>query len=184
MSGMRNTKWLKWLAPVLALSILGSGYSEAPDPRILQVAPLPTSEPLPAIERLGFEAGRCRGTCAAFKVVFEADGTFAYEGEANVERMGDHSGRVNRAALAMVMRYVEEIGFKSLAPRYTSALSDFQTTYIIVDYADPATNPPAAADGIDADGVKVVENQGGTAPATVWALQRLLVGLLDEAVWD
>lgn len=181
---MWSSQLFRWFVPLLALSLLGAGYAEANDPRVMPIAPLPSSEPLPAIERLGFEATRCRGTCAAFKVVFEADGTFVYVGEANVERLGDHSGRVDRAALSMVMRYVEEIGFRSLPTTFTSPLSDFQTTYTTVDYAADVAATAAAAVGVSDEGVKVVQNQGGAAPATVWALERLLVDLLDEATWD
>ena len=175
---------LKWIVPLLALSLLGASYAESNDPRIMQIAPVPSSKPLAAIERLGLEATRCRGTCAAFKVVFEADGSFVYVGEANVERLGDHSGRVDRAALGMVMRYVGEIGFRSLPTNFTSPLSDYQTTYTTVDYADELTTAAADDVGVSVEGVKVVQNQGGAAPATVWALERLLVDLLDDATWD
>lgn len=97
-------------------------------------------------------------------------------GEANVERLGEHTGSVGRGALEMVMRYVEEIDYRGLVPTYASSFSDFQTTYTMVDYGEDGA--------AGAEGIKVVENQGGEAPATVWALGRLLVDLLEDADWD
>lgn len=197
---MRRYEYLRSLAILVVLSTAGAGVAlageladlhrqsvrglpaapgaveETGDPRLMPVAPLPSREPLPAIERLGFEATRCRGFCEAFTVIFAADGTFRYVGEANVERLGEHTGSVGRGALEMVMRYVEEIDYRGLVPTYASSFSDFQTTYTMVDYGEDGA--------AGAEDIKVVENQGGEAPATVWALGRLLVDLLEDADWD
>lgn len=135
----------------------------------MPLQPLPERTPVPAIERLGFEALPCRGTCPAFTVVFQADGTFRYVGERHVARLGEGSGRVPTHALEQVMRYVEAIGFRELADTYPTRFADVATTYTMVDWGDA---------------VKVVENQGGSAPATVWGLEQLLQGLLREAQWD
>lgn len=143
--------------------------ADAAAPGLTPLQPLPTPAPLPRVERLGLEALPCRGTCPAFTVIFAADGTFAYVGEANVERLGEHTGRVDMHALRQVMRYVEAIGFASLADTYPSSYADVRTSYTLVDWGDS---------------FKVVEDQGGSAPVTVWALERLLLQLLDEADWD
>ena len=67
------------------------------------------------------------------------------------------------------MRYVEAIDFRSLAETYPSIYADVQTTYVTVDWGEE---------------VQVLENQGNSAPVTVWALERLLLDLLDDAMWD
>lgn len=152
----------------IALSLSGSAIAqEGPGFRPLQ--PLPTRAPAPTIERIGYESLRCRGFCPVMSVTFAADGTFHYVGESNVERMGEFTGRVDTFALEQVMRYVEAIDFRSLAETYPSIYADVQTTYVTVDWGEE---------------VQVLENQGNSAPVTVWALERLLLDLLDDAMWD
>lgn len=169
---------------VFSASLLG-GSAVAADPRIAPVAPLPAEEPPPTIERLGLESTRCFGTCPAFSVVFAADGSFRYVGEAHVDRLGEHSGRVGLGKLEMVMHYVDEIGFVRFDSVYPARFLDFPTSYLMVDYAP---NSPAMADGaavgVSDDGVKIVENQGYQAPAVIWALEVLLLDLLEGAYWD
>lgn len=131
--------------------------------------PLPTQAPLPTIEHIGYESLRCRGFCPVMSVMFAADGTFHYVGELNVERLGEFTGRVDTFALEQVMRYVEAIDFRNLSETYPSTYADVQTTYVTVDWGEE---------------VQVLENQGNSAPVTVWALERLLLDLLDDATWD
>lgn len=145
----------------------GGGAEGVPGVRPLM--PLPPREPPPDIERIGYEAVRCRGFCEAFTVIFAADGTFSYVGEAYVDRLGEHTGTVDRSALGNVMRFVAEIDYRDLENTYQSQFADVQTTYTMVDYGED---------------VKVIQDQGGSAPATVWALGRLLRDLLEDASWD
>ncbi len=137
---------------------------------IRQLAPVPQRAPLPAIERIGYEALACRGVCEAFTVIIAADGSFEYVGEANVERLGRHTGRLDSFAVEQLMRYVDAIDYASLSDTYASPFADVQTTYTMVDYG-----------GSD---VKVIQNQGGSAPVTIWALGELIVSLLEDAHWD
>lgn len=139
-------------------------------PGVRPLAPLPQRSPLPAIERVGYEAQRCRGFCEAFTVIFSADGSFEYVGEANVERLGEHSGTVDRYALEQLLRFVDAIDYAALRDTYASSYADVQTSYTMVDYGDGE--------------LKVVQNQGGEAPVTVWAMGRLIRDLLEDAVWD
>lgn len=158
---------------ILALVAAALGWALSADgpssTELRPLQPLPSRAPPPGIEGLGYRSLRCRGTCPVLSVTFTADGTFTYSGELYVERLGDFTGRVDTFALEQVMRYVEAIAFRSLADIYPSSFVDVQTTFVTVDWGDE---------------VKVIENQGNSAPVTVWALERLLLSLLDDAVWD
>lgn len=152
----------------MVLSLLGTADGQD-NPGFRPLQPLPTRTPAPSVERIGYESLRCRGFCPVMSVTFAADGTFHYVGELNVERLGEFTGRVDAFALEQVMRYVEAIDFRNLAETYPSTYADVQTTYLTVDWGEE---------------VQVLENQGNSAPVTVWALERLLLDLLDDAIWD
>jgi hypothetical protein len=145
------------------------GRTTAASPGITQVQPLPLRAPMPAIQRLGYEALPCRGSCRAFTVIFYADGSFTYEGNSNVPRLGSGSGTVPTFMLQQIMRYVSDVGFTELDDTYASSMLDVNTTYTMVDLGSS---------------VKVIQNQGNSAPATVWALEQLLNDLLAMATWD
>lgn len=130
-----------------------------------QLAP----EPLSDITALRLERTRCRTTCPAYAVTFRADGSFRYTGVYGVERLGDSTGRVEVGSLRQVFRYIDEIGFGGLEPRYTSPYLDNATTTITV---------------VTPMGRKTVTDYANSGPATLWALGKLVDALLAEATWD
>jgi len=111
----------------------------------------------------------CLTGCPTFTAVFSADGRFTYVGEANVERLGEHSGRVDAGRLRQVMRLAEEAGFASLDDTYASAFLDNPSTYVMLEWPQD---------------VKVVRADGAAGPAAVWAIRELLLDLLEDAEWD
>lgn len=125
--------------------------------------------PTPAVRRMGVEMTPCYLRCPAFTAIFEADGTFTYVGEMNVERMGEHTGRVEVTALHQVMRLAEEVGFAQLDDTYATQFLDNPSSYVMVEWASDT---------------KVVRADGGAEPVAFWAVRELLLGLLDDAQWD
>lgn len=142
-------------------------------PGVMPLAPLPAAQPVPDIVRLGLERTDCLTRCPAYTVVFGADGTFAYTGEANVERLGEHQGTVSMGALNQVLRYVAAIDYLGLADSYDAGFLDNPSTYTLVQWG--AGNNAVT---------KVILNAGNAAPATVWALEELIDDLLESATWD
>jgi hypothetical protein len=130
------------------------------------VAPHP---PLPDVARIGLERSNCFTGCAAFTLIIEEDGRFRYVGETNVERLGEWSGQIEKGALNQVLRYVAAIDYLKLDDTYLSPFLDNPASYTLVEM-----------DGV----TKVIENYSNSAPATVWALERLIEDLLDVAIWD
>lgn len=130
----------------------------------------PAAEPpAPTASRIGLEMTDCLTGCPTFTAVFSADGRFTYVGEANVERLGEHSGRVDAGRLRQVMRLAEEAGFASLDDTYASAFLDNPSTYVMLEWPQD---------------VKVVRADGAAGPAAVWAIRELLLDLLEDAEWD
>ena len=165
------------------LAVLHSVLAEIPD---ASSAPVPcegaanllcapgTSGSAPVAEvpralRIGIETTPCYLGCAAFTAIFSSDGSFTYVGEMNVEHMGEHSGRVDVAALHQVMRLAEQVGFERLDDTYATPYLDNPSSYVMVEWPDET---------------KVVRADGGAEPATFWAIRELLIGLLEDAAWD
>ncbi len=129
----------------------------------------PAGPSAPTVSRIGVEMVPALLGGPAFTAIFEADGTFTYVGEANAERLGEHTGRVDVGALHQVMRLAEVVAFESLADTYASPFLDNPTSYVMVEW--PRTT-------------KVVRADAGVEPPVFWALRELLVGLLQTAEWD
>lgn len=133
------------------------------------LVPLVAPPDVPDIERVGLERGPCFVGCPVFTLIVERDGSFRYAGEQGVARLGEHHGTVDRGTLALLFRFVDEIGFMALDDTYESGYLDAPSTFTMVEWRGTT---------------KVVLNYGGAAPARVWALERLLEGLLQHATWN
>lgn len=137
--------------------------------RCLPVLGARAAQPQPTASRIGLEMTNCRLGCPTFTAVFSPDGTFTYVGEANVERMGDHTGRVDVAGLRQVMLLADQIAFAELDDTYPSSFLDSPSSYVMVEWPRET---------------KVVLAEGGVEPASFWAIRELLRSLLDRAEWD
>lgn len=126
------------------------------------------AEPL-EISEIALERTRCLTDCPAYRVTFQADGSFTYTGTANVERSGKHRGRVEAGELQQILRYTEEIGFFNLNDLYSSTYLDSATVFVTA---------------VKRGQSKTVEDYANSGPATLWALQELLESLLETATWD
>lgn len=133
------------------------------------VADAPQPPAAPRVSRIGVEMTPCYLGCPAFTAIFSSDGTFTYVGEMNVERMGEHTGRVDVAMLHQVMRLAEEVGFAQLDDTYATPFLDNPSSYVLVEWPDET---------------KVVRADGGAEPVGFWAVRELLRDLLEEAEWD
>lgn len=133
------------------------------------LVPLVAPPEVPDIERVGLERGPCFVGCPVFTLIVERDGSFRYTGEQNVTRLGEHHGMVDRGTLALLFRFVDEIGFMALDDTYESGYLDAPSTFTMVEWGGTT---------------KVVLNYGGAAPARVWALEQLLEALQQHATWS
>lgn len=141
----------------------GTAYAPGARP----CAPPPPAAP--TVSEIGIERGRCLAGCPAYTFIVQADGSFRYVGEYNVERLGVHSGRVSVGRLLQVLRFAEAIDVAAMDDSYTSGFLDNPTVYTLVTQGGRQ---------------KVVADEGRSGPATLWALEELIDSLLETAVWD
>lgn len=147
-------------------------FAQAANPPVKSVpftVPEARQPEIPDISLLRLETSRCFTTCPAFTVSIRRDGSFSYQGEDAVERLGEYQGQVERGELEQILRYVGEIGFMDLENRYSSPFLDNGGITLTV---------------VQGGKSKTVESAAGSGPATLWALTKLIDGLLERATWE
>jgi len=103
------------------------------------------------------------------KLIISADGQFRYTGEYAVDKMGEHTGSVSQGKLNQVLAFIAETNYFDFEDSYSSGFLDSASTYTLVTQRTET---------------KVIENYANAAPATLWAIEELIEGLLETAVWD
>jgi membrane dipeptidase len=71
----------------------------------------------------------CFGTCPDYTVTLRDDGTVTYSGRQYVRVSGQHSWKIDPAAVRALAREMEEAGFFELENEYTDLRTDNPTTY-------------------------------------------------------
>ena len=134
-----------------------------------QLNPTPDTPAGGEVERVGLERLRCFAGCADYTVIFSADGSFTYDGRYGVERMGRHTGTVSVGRLNQLIAYLEAVDFMALDVSYSDNFLDGPTVYTMMEKGGE---------------IHVVENYANNGPATLWAAEQLLDGLLRDAQWN
>ena len=126
--------------------------------------------PDPGLTEITFQRTACRGPCPAYKVTLRPDGTVTYVGEANVERLGRHDGRVGRSAFRRLAMLMTSAKFFDLNDTYGRRLNDA-----------PATITAATRGGQ----TRTVTNYtGDDEPIELWGLEMAIDGVLTQAAWE
>lgn len=99
-----------------------------------KVAPQPAGAPAgkEAGPVLTFERTACYGTCPTYSMQVFADGRVAYEGRRFVPMLGKQDLRLPAAAVAELLRTVQEARFDQFKDRYTQGAPDLPTTIVAV----------------------------------------------------
>jgi Domain of unknown function (DUF6438)/Ankyrin repeats (3 copies) len=71
----------------------------------------------------------CFGTCPEYTVTLKDDGTVTYSGRQFVRTPGDHTWKIEAAAVRALAREMEAAGFFELQDTYTARMTDNPTTY-------------------------------------------------------
>ena len=142
---------------------------EGPTPGTVLLAPLPTIAEVPDISEIGIERALCFAGCPAYTLIISSDGTFRYTGEADVERMGEHTGTLSVGRLNQVLRFIDEMDYMALDNSYTDSYLDGSSVYTMVTRNGDT---------------KVIENYANNGPAQLWALEQLIDSLLETAEWQ
>jgi hypothetical protein len=105
-----------------------------------------------------------------YTIQYRRDGSVAYTGERHVERIGQRTGRISVTEFAQLARFVEQQGFASLETWYRAGGTDLPTATVTVTYDDGHS--------------KTVSDYGSSGPPSLWAIHRVLDGVLTQARWS
>lgn len=118
---------------------------------------------------LTYEKTPCFGACPSFTFTWYAAGNVAWEGKHFVERMGTHSGKLDRDKFARVLEVANRIGYYDLDDTYDNKL---------------VTDLPATTTEIHTgEGLKRVTNRY-QGPEALNELYQVLDALLQEVTWS
>jgi membrane dipeptidase len=108
-----------------------------------------SSEPI----EITLQRTTCFGTCPEYTVTLRGDGTVTYSGRQYVRTPGDHTWKIDPAAVRALAREMEAAGFFELRDEYTSLMTDNTTTYTSLKIGNRAkkvknyvTGPPKLKD--------------------------------------
>lgn len=71
----------------------------------------------------------CYGTCPDYEMALRGDGTVTYTGRQYVRVSGQHTWKIDPAAVRALAREMEEAGFFELKDEYTAMVTDNPTTF-------------------------------------------------------
>jgi membrane dipeptidase len=108
-------------SPVTASALGASRLAAAP----AAAAQAGTSDPV----EITLQRTPCFGTCPEYTVTVSGDGTVTYSGRQYVRVSGQHSWRIDPAAVRALAREMEAAGFFELQNEYTDLRTDNPTTY-------------------------------------------------------
>lgn len=135
---------------------------------------LPLSE-ITLERRAGDEGG------AAYRITLRRDGTAAYTGIANAERMGSYRGTVSRTDFARLSMLLTRLDFFNRRNRYTP-VDDIPAEP--GEPQDPwGALPTTLTSALRGGTRKTVTNEGDSAPMELWTIERAIQGVASEIPW-
>lgn len=153
------------VAAVLACSRCDQSV-DLPQPRAGGQQAAPTT----SVTEIVMKRTPCFGTCPVYTVQLQRDGAVTYTGEQNVEHVGRRVGWISAAEFARVAVFIELQGFADFEAWYRAGGTDLPTTSVSVSYEDGRS--------------KTVADYGSSGPPSLWAIHRLLDGVLVQTRWN
>lgn len=77
--------------------------------------------------RVSLERTSCLGTCPAYIVTIESNGTITFDGKMHVAVPGHHTAHIPQAAVASLIEQFRAADFLSALPRYQAGITDIPT---------------------------------------------------------
>jgi hypothetical protein len=120
------------------------------------------------ITEVSLSRGMCLGECPVYRVTLSIDGLVDYEGEAFVERIGQHQGEIDPDRVSDLIRVIMELG--NAEPDPEAPL--------------PLTDQPSAEIVLTSEQQSYRFTDDGGAPFEFWAMAVLVDAVIDEVEWD
>ncbi|MEZ5289666.1 MAG: DUF6438 domain-containing protein [Vicinamibacterales bacterium] len=122
-------------------------------------------------QEIGLSRTTCFGVCPVYDITYHRDGTVHYRGSEHVDYVGERRGHLPAADFVALARFVDQASFRALDDVYgrPPSSSDVPSIAVRVLYVDGST--------------KSVTLHDRFGPRELWALQRVLDGLMLEVQW-
>jgi hypothetical protein len=115
----------------------------------------------------------CMSECPCFYMRVEASGALEYHGIANMPKIGDHKGCVNPLSFDALAGVVETSGFLQLSESPEPSESCFSTIGTVT----------IGVELMDGQTLSFWRDALGVLPPLIWAVEKLMIGLLEDAEW-
>lgn len=120
--------------------------------------------------RIYLRKSGCRGTCPAYEVTLQLDGTAEYLGLRFAPREGEHAGTVSLDDFGRLCYAIEALQFSHLEGEYAAMRTDDET--ITVEVYDRDGNLHHR-----------VSDYGGQAPIAFWLLVNSINAVAEDIAW-
>ncbi len=122
-----------------------------------------------AIQRTG-----CFGKCPTYELIFYNDGIVKYKGHGNVERVGEHYGKLEKYIYTKLAKFIKENNIINLKDAYMSGTEDASSCYVSFQQKGKK---------------KVIFDDGGdfshnACPINLWVLRKLIDDAYDLVEWN
>lgn len=123
------------------------------------------------IHSITLERTMCYGPCPVYRVTFNKDGKAIYEGRNNVDKIGRYVGEVDLSDFEKMSELLERLKFGELNSDYSADKenSELQTVITSVSYNQ---------------GEKCVSNHGDSGPMEIWAVEKVVDGIVQDIYWE
>ena len=129
----------------------------------------------PEISKIALARTKCYGTCPAYQLTLDANGTVHYQGKDYVRQKGRRTGRISPEAFQKIVKKLKEIRFFQLNDEYNSQEIGGSSTFV--------TDQPATITTVTQGGhTKKVENYFG-GPKKLYDLEQLIDELTQSYKW-
>jgi hypothetical protein len=122
------------------------------------------------IVEISMERTMCYGPCPVYKVTFKSDGTAIYQGEAHVEKLGVYKGIVDKQDFDYLNEFMSKLKFSQLNDEYTTPVTDCANTITTML--------------INGDTIKKVNNYAESGPVEIWAIEKVIDGIINDIYWE
>jgi hypothetical protein len=121
------------------------------------------------ISEIGIERTPCYGKCPTYTLIVKSDGTLRYKGVANVERLGEYTGKIDQFRFEQLAQFIKDSDYMELDDAYTHMITDNPSVYTTVLMSGKR---------------KTIRNYANSGPTKLWAIEQLIDELMVKAQWS
>ncbi|MDF2674093.1 MAG: hypothetical protein K0R09_2361 [Clostridiales bacterium] len=121
------------------------------------------------VKEISMERVMSKEPYPVFKVTFRNNEEALYEGKYYVDKIGVFAGIIEDMDFKKLACLMEKLQFRNLREKY------------LIDGHD---QPNVLTTVVYEDGVKTVSNYGESGPVEIWAIEKVIDGLVEDIYWE